>query len=311
MAAPSIVRTPTCLNCLRQLARPSPVTISLTQTRGARATKAELEDLQGIPVRLLRDIPAFGRKDAIIRVKPGRMRNIWFPKAFAEYMTKQRFLELGLTEAAIGVRDRTFGSKLLLDESNAAAREPLAEDKQDDHKSKRKEVLTLPPEETKALLDTFLPATLIFKRKPIAAPIPEPAPAPVPVPEPEPVAPRSPSLATHAATSIPVSPPPPSPFAVPTPVNASPSLSSQQQQQQQAIFGSVSTSDILAQIKEMLLEGDPQQGSRVALESEGVAIEGLEKDEDRIKRLGTFVVRISPGKGLEPVRRVVSVIPDE
>lgn len=44
-----------------------------------------------------------------MRVKSGRMRNYWFPRGRAEYMTKQRFRDMGLTESAIGVRDRTFG----------------------------------------------------------------------------------------------------------------------------------------------------------------------------------------------------------
>ena len=63
MAAPGLGRSPTCLNCLRQLTQPRKPTapFSLIQTR-SRTTKAELEDLQGIPVRLLEDIPSFGRK---------------------------------------------------------------------------------------------------------------------------------------------------------------------------------------------------------------------------------------------------------
>lgn len=91
------------------------------QVRYARTmTKAEEEDLQGIPVRLLRDIIGFGRKHAIIRVKPGRMRNVWHHKGLAEYMTKARFAELGVTEAAIGVRDRTFGTQMLVEDESAA-----------------------------------------------------------------------------------------------------------------------------------------------------------------------------------------------
>ena len=82
-------------------------------------TKAEEEDLQGIPVRLLRDIVGFGRRHAIIRVKAGRMRNVWHHKGLAEYMTKQRFAELGVTEAAIGVRDRTFGTQMLIEDDSA------------------------------------------------------------------------------------------------------------------------------------------------------------------------------------------------
>lgn len=49
-------RAPTCLACLRRLARPGVSPISLTQTRGKRL-KA-----QGVVVRLLEDVPKFGRK---------------------------------------------------------------------------------------------------------------------------------------------------------------------------------------------------------------------------------------------------------
>lgn len=77
--------------------------------------------------------------DAIIRVKSGRMRNQWHHKGLAEYMTKQRFSELGLTEAAIGVRDRSFGKQLVVDEAqdgqNMVVQEPQT--------AKRKEVVTM------------------------------------------------------------------------------------------------------------------------------------------------------------------------
>lgn len=53
-------------------------------------------------------------------------------------MTKKRFTELGLTEAAIGVRDRTFGSKLLTEEDvngPTIAKDPA--------KSKKKEQIVM------------------------------------------------------------------------------------------------------------------------------------------------------------------------
>ncbi|KAJ8108100.1 hypothetical protein ONZ43_g6528 [Nemania bipapillata] len=83
------------------------------------------------------------------------------------------------------------------------------------------------------------------------------------------------------------------------------------------IFGSVSRSDILALIKETLLK-DPQ-GSRVVLEAESLELVGLDPEHDgenRIKRLGTFEVRITPGAGtdgknLEPVIRILQVVPEE
>ncbi|KAI1137830.1 hypothetical protein F5Y05DRAFT_413778 [Hypoxylon sp. FL0543] len=289
MAPTHLVRPPTCLSCLRRLALPTPspflaLPLAQQQTRGARTTKAEEEDLQGIPVRLLQDIRGFGRKHAIIRVKPGRMRNYWFPKAHAEYMTRQRFKELGLTEAAIGVRDRTFGSKLLIEEEGDG-KKLLVEDGPPGTTKSKKDTLTLPPEETLSLLQTILPATLTFARKTIAAPTPTPTPA----------ATRSPSLAANAAistSSTPADSAPAEPAAVP-------------------IFGSVSTNDILAMIREQLLEADPSRGGRVALEVEDLAIQGLEDGEDRIKRLGTFEVLISASKDMEPVRREVKVVAEE
>lgn len=176
MAPAHLARPPTCLSCLRRLAQPAPssfLSLSLVQqqSRGVRTTKAEEEDLQGIPVRLLQDIQGFGRKrmlsfllprfspsrvrvvdtykagektDAIIRVKPGRMRNYWFPKAQAEYMTRQRFKELGLTEAAIGVRDRTFGIKLVIDEADDGKKKLLVEDGPPGTMKSKKDTLTLP-----------------------------------------------------------------------------------------------------------------------------------------------------------------------
>ncbi|KAH9886854.1 hypothetical protein F4778DRAFT_757927 [Xylariomycetidae sp. FL2044] len=291
----------TCLSCLRRIVRPATgaalpaVSLPITQARG-KMTKAELEDLQGIPVRLLQDIVGFGRKHAIIRVKPGRMRNYWFPRAQAEYMTRQRFQELGLTQAAIGVRDRAFGIKLLLDETQDGRTAFVEEVPTKDPKVKRKEALTLPAEETHALLSTLLPPTLTVVRKPIATPTPTPA---APPPPPEPAYPRSPSLALDAATST-GAPAPDEPAAaeeVAAPVVP--------------IFGSVSTGDILAVIKNKLLAVDANQGSRVSLEAEGISILGLDEGEDRIKRLGSFEVLILPGKDLEPIKRTVKVVAEK
>ncbi|KAI2620685.1 hypothetical protein GGS26DRAFT_594785 [Hypomontagnella submonticulosa] len=293
MAPTRLARPPTCLSCLRRLAQPSSspspflsLPLAQQQTRGVKTTKAEEEDLQGIPVRLLQNMPGFGRKHAIIRVKPGRMRNYWFPRAQAEYMTRQRFQELGLTEDAIGVRDRTFGNRSLLDQDTKPV---LADDAPVTNKSK-KDTLTLPPEETLTLLQTLLPPTLTFARKPIPA---------VPAAPPTPSTPRSPSLAPHAALSTDSHRDAPEPAAPEQPAAV-------------AIFGSVSTTDILALIRERLLEADPSRGGRVALEADGVAILGLEDEgEDRIKRLGTFEVLITAGRDLEPVRRTVEVVAEE
>jgi hypothetical protein len=48
--------------------------------------------------------------DSVFRVERGRMRNVWYPRKMAEYMTPTRFRELGLTKDDIGERDTLFGS---------------------------------------------------------------------------------------------------------------------------------------------------------------------------------------------------------
>ncbi|ORY66115.1 uncharacterized protein BCR38DRAFT_338931 [Pseudomassariella vexata] len=318
MVTPRLTRTPTCLSCLHRIANPRsavPSPLSLGQVRYARTlTKAEEEDLQGIPVRLLRDITGFGRQNAIIRVKPGRMRNIWHHKGLAEYMTKKRFEELGLTQAAIGVRDRTFGTQLVVEEDQNGSGKVLVEE---GPKTKKKEALTLAkltehhsqPEEAHTLLSQLLPDVLTFARKPIATTI-ETSPSSSPsssanssTPAPEPEIRRSPSLAANAAVSHQQQAQKAAQPSVEHPavsdLAAPPSV--------MAIFGSVSVVDILAAIKDAL-QAD-QNGNRVALEAHGIRILGLEDGEDRIKRLGRFDVEIETGKGM--VRRSVEVVAED
>lgn len=127
---------------------------------------------------------------------------------------------------------------------------------------------------------------------------------PPPPPPPQPSVPRSPSLAANAATSV-SGPEVPEVPEVPAPATVTP------------IFGSVSRGDILALIRETLL-ADPK-GSRVSLDVESLELLGLDSEydgENRIKRLGTFEVLISPGVGadgkkIEPLRRIVEVVAEE
>jgi phage gp45-like len=76
----------------------------------------------------------------------------------------------------------------------------------------------------------------------------------------------------------------------------------------------VSSGDVLTRVREALLQGSggtATTGVAVALENDSVRIVGLELGEDRIKRLGRWEVEIVPGKGVDPVRRVVEVVPEE
>ncbi|KAJ4295786.1 Alcohol acetyltransferase [Collariella sp. IMI 366227] len=162
MAGPMATRAPTCLACLRRLAQPfastvntTPSAVSLVQVR-AKSRHLRPKD-QGVVVRLLDDIPKFGRKDSIFRTERGRMRNEWFPNKKAEYMTATRFRELGMTREDIGERDATFGAVAAEDDIPESVA-PLIT------------VHITTPEKAHTILSTMIPETLTFHRKPIPAP---------------------------------------------------------------------------------------------------------------------------------------------
>ena len=85
--------------------------------------------------------------------------------------------------------------------------------------------------------------------------------------------------------------------------------------QPSAIYGSVSTADIVANIKALMTSGgdsaEAEEAARVVLSSEDITIEREEgaqvgEELDRIKTLGDFIINIQV-KGGEVVRRVVRV----
>ncbi|KAM7211440.1 hypothetical protein V8F06_013171 [Rhypophila decipiens] len=164
-------RLPACLACLRRLAQPSvspiqpPTGVVLMQTR-AKSNHMRPQD-RGVVVRLLEDIPGFGRKNAVFRTERGRMRNQWYPANKAEYMTRQRFQELGLTEEDVGDRDRAFAALGQADEDDFVFE--VVEKQQGDKTPK------MPITTAHTLISTLTPATLTFYRKVIEKPASEKA----------------------------------------------------------------------------------------------------------------------------------------
>jgi hypothetical protein len=69
----------------------------------------------------------------------------------------------------------------------------------------------------------------------------------------------------------------------------------------------VSATDVVAYIKGLLL-GDAE-GSRMVLGPENIRFLGLAEEADRVKALGRWEVEISVGSKLEPVRKVVEILP--
>ncbi|KAK1781373.1 hypothetical protein QBC45DRAFT_406006 [Copromyces sp. CBS 386.78] len=299
MTASALTKWPTCLACLRRLAQPFGATAASHGEPRARAVpvarpfvhiqtraashRMRLQD-QGVVVRLLEDIPKFGRKHAIFRTERGRMRNEWFPKNKAEYMTPARFQELGLTRDAIGEVDRTF---VILSALDVATRKAPEEQKMEEEpvpeiQIPQVKVQDVTPETAHALLSELIPNTLTFHREPVPIPVPQPKLAEEPK--------VSPLIARRA----------------PAPTPQTPSTD----KAERAIFGSVSSTDILNQIK-ALISGH-EDASRIVLGPSSVKIVGLADGNDRIRHLGRWEIEIAvarAGSGLEPVRKLVEILP--
>ncbi|KAK0737713.1 hypothetical protein B0T21DRAFT_287480 [Apiosordaria backusii] len=169
MAGLVVSRSPTCLSCMRRLAQPfaSPNgpanSILLTQTR-AKSTHLVPSD-RGVIVRLLKNIPKFGRKDAIFRVERGRMRNVWFPQRMAVYMTPARFKKLGLSpKTDVGEKDPTFVDMPVLEKLPTPEPTAPAVTPELPVKPVKKVVK---PERVRELLEKLIPETTTFYRIPI------------------------------------------------------------------------------------------------------------------------------------------------
>ncbi|KAK0730569.1 hypothetical protein B0H67DRAFT_639057 [Lasiosphaeris hirsuta] len=306
MAGPvlSTSTSPTCLACLRRLVQPFAkssigAVASIVQVR-AKSRAVRSHD-QGVVVRLLEDIPKFGRRDAVFRVERGRMRNEWFPSKKAEYMTAARFQELGLTRNDIGDRDRGFATfmpevpvfKILepVQPTPVAPAAPVVS------------VVQTNPETIRDLLTTLLPETLTFFRKPIPAPPPPPPPALTPPPKPS--ARISPLVASARTSKVEDA------KSTVTKTPESPERNTL------AIFGSVSVTDVVNHVKKLLMAD--LEASRISLGPENIRFVGLLDNSDRVKALGRWEVEISvDGSGsvdkngsLKPVRKMVEILPTE
>jgi hypothetical protein len=239
-----------------------------------------------VPARQLKLKLTTNSPDAIFRTERGRMRNQWFPAKKAEYMTASRFQELGLTRRDIGDRDATYGTL------EAAEVEVIPEPEVPittvvtasvcvPHCPCYPPLYPAPcgandaeqqPEKSHTFLTTRIPGTLTFHRKPIPAP----------------------------------APPPPTQSISPLVAAANPDTA-HDRNAPLAIYGSVSATDVVAYIKGLLL-GDAE-GSRMVLGPENIRFLGLAEEADRVKTLGRWEVEISVGNKLEPVRKVVEILP--
>ena len=76
-----------------------------------------------------------------------------------------------------------------------------------------------------------------------------------------------------------------------------------------AIFGSVSTADIAASVKELLSKD--AEGSRIVLGPEDISFAIATEESDRVKHLGQFDIEIKVKGSPKALRRTIKVVAEE
>ncbi|KAJ9668031.1 hypothetical protein H2201_001837 [Coniosporium apollinis] len=177
---------PQCSSCARRVAN-----LGLERWRPTyqqtRSKKTSSKQPDHIAVRLLKDVKSFGRAGALVPVTAGQMRNMWFPRGIADYVTAPQLKELQARNVAVE-RDFLFGVELTKKKKAEAAEEEAQEASR---QSVRAEVELLSPQRSTELLATLLPPTLEFYRTPITPDTP-----------PSTTASASPPLASTASANI-------------------------------------------------------------------------------------------------------------
>ncbi|KAH6616275.1 hypothetical protein C7974DRAFT_401513 [Boeremia exigua] len=254
---------PQCSSCIRRVAR-----LSLDAAHQTRSISKAAKDAERlIIVRLLKDVPRYGRAGSLVPLNRATMRNRWFPARVADYVP---FLQLKALKAqdVDMQRDPTFGVEVALEEANdaeldLAPRRPYV---------RPIEIEMLSPERSMELIDTFIPASIDFTRQRIEQGVDA---------GPRPVATGAAAVLTAAA------------------------MGSKPKANPNAIYGSVTTADVVATLKAGLAHND--EAARVILNEADVRFVTGSEDADaqRVKELGVFRVEIQvPGAEAPLVRNV-------
>jgi Ribosomal protein L9, N-terminal domain len=128
MASPLVSKTPQCLSCIRRITGSLRDVFQVPGHQQIRGKK-RLAKVSTVKVHLLQNVPGYGRRGillslryystlidanlqpgAVIPVTRGMMRNIWYPKKMAEYLTTAKLQQLGVKKDTAVERDSTFRS---------------------------------------------------------------------------------------------------------------------------------------------------------------------------------------------------------
>jgi len=227
------------------------------------------------------------------------MRNDWFPRRIAEYVTQPELKTLRLKSVSME-RDFDFAlaksGLVSLDPPTTTHGGMTTSDKVDASMFQKRAVdpKRLSPERSLELLEIFVPLRLDFYRQPI---IEEPA-APAPMPAPEAKKPAR-SYGFGAGAELMAA-------RAQQPEAAKPKVASGPQ----AIYGSVSTHDVVVAIRAAMAEND--EAKMVVLREEDVRFVDLAaEDGERVKHVGEFVVEVKVKGVEEGVKRNIRVVAQE
>ncbi|KAL5120618.1 hypothetical protein ACEQ8H_001366 [Pleosporales sp. CAS-2024a] len=241
-----------------------------TQTQTRRLSKKAKEAERHIVVRLLHDVPRYGRAGSYVPLNPSLMRNRWFPARVADYVPAVQLQQLRAQDVAVA-RDLAFGLRLPLEEPDA----PDAEAPPPARHVRPVEVDVLSPERSMELISAFVPPTIDFYRQRIARDDGDASPRP------------GASGAADVLTAA--------------------AMASRHKSPAHAIYGSVSAADIVQTIRGALAHND--EAARVILTEADVRfVSGHdESDTSRVKQLGVFKIAIQLAGAGEPISRNVRV----
>ncbi|KAK0104598.1 hypothetical protein ONS95_004884 [Cadophora gregata] len=284
MASPLVSKAPQCMSCIRRMTSSFGDAFHFPARQQARGKKKLASaKIQTVKVHLLQNIPGYGRRGAVIPVTSGVMRNIWYPKKMAEYLTMEKLQNLGLKKDSVVERDSTFQTRAVRKlekkqekQTQERPEEPIVRmtEEQPSEPIPQFELDLLSPEQATTILENLLPSSLDFYRTPISLPTPKRV---------------SPSIPASSAISAAAEGNKPGPGRT----------------EKRGIYGSVSTSDIAANLKAILAEDE--EGIRVVLSHENISFVEETEDRDRVKHLGVFDIDIRLEGAPESVRRTIQV----
>ncbi|KAI9698618.1 MAG: hypothetical protein M1820_007417 [Bogoriella megaspora] len=240
-------------------------------------------------VRLTRDLKGYGRAGSIVPISSGRMRNDWYPRGVADYLTQTETKDLKLKNVPIE-RDYAFISSKHSEQQRIQREKEEAEAlEKAEEKALQERMETIAkgqyvgggmtPKRATELISILVPNRLDFYRQRIEN-------------EADPQARQETVSSTGSIAEA---------FMAAKQV-------SQQLASPDAIYGSVTKGDILSSIRAVLANNE--EASRVVLSEDDLNFSGgvAEGGRQIIKKLGEFKVSIQVKGAPDPVMRTVRVL---